>query len=85
MRNKETPPVERRRLRGLAPWLLAGTLTVVAHAAIANPEYLALWGPAVGEDAPMLAASDQAGNPHTLTTLTGPKGLLLVFSRSVDW
>jgi hypothetical protein len=57
----------------------------MAQLAFANSEYLELWGPAVGTEAPLLAADDQAGNRQTLETLTGRNGLLLVFSRSVDW
>jgi hypothetical protein len=66
-------------------WLIAGALATMAQFAVANSDYVELWGPAVGADAPLLAADDQDGNPQTLETLTGPKGLLIVFSRSVDW
>jgi hypothetical protein len=66
-------------------WLIAGALATTAQFALANPDYVELWGPAVGADAPLLAADDQDGNLQTLETLTGPKGLLIVFSRSVDW
>jgi len=66
-------------------WTAAGALAAMAQFAFANAEYLELWGPAVGTDAPLLAADDQDGNRQTLETLTGTNGLLLVFSRSVDW
>ena len=66
-------------------WIAAGALTAMAQLAFANSEYLELWGPAVGTEAPLLAADDQDGNRQTLESLTGPNGLLLVFSRSVDW
>lgn len=65
--------------------MVAGALTALAQFAFANSEYLELWGPAVGAEAPLLAADDQDGNRQTLETLTRPNGLLLVFSRSVDW
>ena len=42
-------------------------------------------GPAIGEQAPAFALPDQHGQQHTLQDLTGPGGLLLVFSRSADW
>lgn len=42
-------------------------------------------GPAVGERAPEFTLPDQHGKQHTLQDLTGPGGLLLVFSRSADW
>ena len=42
-------------------------------------------GPAIGERVPAFTLPDQHGNRHTLHELTGPSGLLLVFSRSADW
>ena len=65
--------------------LLALTLLVFAQAALADSEYAAAWGPAVGSTAPLLAANDQSGNHQTLETLRGTNGLLFVFNRSVDW
>ena len=73
------------RFRAVWRWLVAPALAAMAQFVFANSEYLELWGPAVGADAPLLAADDQNGNRQTLETLAGPNGLLLVFSRSVDW
>ena len=42
-------------------------------------------GPAIGEQAPVFTLPDQNGTRRTLQDLTGPGGLLLVFSRSADW
>jgi peroxiredoxin len=42
-------------------------------------------GPAVGARIPQFEAIDQNGNRQTFATLKGPKGLLLLFSRSADW
>ncbi len=42
-------------------------------------------GPAIGDSVPAFTLPDQHGNRHTLHDLTGPGGLLLVFSRSADW
>jgi len=42
-------------------------------------------GPAVGSVVPAFEVADLNGKPQTLATLTGPKGLLLVFFRSADW
>jgi len=42
-------------------------------------------GPAIGEHAPDFILSDQYGKLRSLQELMGPKGLLLVFSRSADW
>ena len=42
-------------------------------------------GLAVGERIPPLDTVDQFGRRQTLDTLTGPKGLVLLFVRSADW
>lgn len=42
-------------------------------------------GPAIGEPIPQIDAVDQFGRRHTLATLAGPKGLVLLFVRSADW
>ena len=78
-------PSRRHFLRTLGRWLAAGVLASAAQFAFADSEYAALWGPAIGADAPMLSASDQDGNAQTLETLSGSKGLVLVFNRSVNW
>ena len=49
----------------------------------------AIWGadpgPAIGVKAPDFELSDQNGQMQTLRSLSGPKGLMLVFFRSADW
>jgi cytochrome oxidase Cu insertion factor (SCO1/SenC/PrrC family) len=42
-------------------------------------------GPQVGTVVPPVSGVDQFGQSQTLATLSGPKGLMLVFSRSADW
>ncbi|HEY2487346.1 MAG TPA: hypothetical protein VGI36_19560 [Candidatus Binataceae bacterium] len=42
-------------------------------------------GPAVGSKVPDFALEDQSGRRLTLHDLMGPKGMLLVFTRSADW
>jgi hypothetical protein len=42
-------------------------------------------GPAVGVPAPPFSAVDQAGRTHSLDSVRGPKGTMLVFFRSADW
>jgi hypothetical protein len=42
-------------------------------------------GPQVGTRVPDFTLSDQAGQLRSLQSLMGPKGLMLVFSRSADW
>ena len=45
------------------------------------------WAPdfPLGSTIPVLEAPDQNGNDQTLATLTGEKGIILMFSRSFDW
>jgi cytochrome oxidase Cu insertion factor (SCO1/SenC/PrrC family) len=42
-------------------------------------------GPPVGQKIPVFEARDQFGREQTLASLTGPKGLVLLFFRSADW
>jgi hypothetical protein len=42
-------------------------------------------GPKIGVKVPSFTLPDQNGKPRSLHELTGPKGLLLIFSRSADW
>jgi hypothetical protein len=42
-------------------------------------------GPQVGAKVPDFTLPDQHGQPRTLASLMGPKGLVLVFNRSADW
>lgn len=42
-------------------------------------------GPQVGTRVPDFSLLDQKGQPRTLSSLMGPKGLMLVFYRSADW
>jgi len=42
-------------------------------------------GPQVGARVPDFTLFDQAGQRRSLQSLMGPKGLMLVFSRSADW
>ena len=42
-------------------------------------------GPQIGTRVPDFTLLDQKGQSRTLASLTGPKGLMLVFFRSADW
>lgn len=42
-------------------------------------------GPQVGTRVPDFSLIDQRGQPRTLSSLMGPRGLMLVFYRSADW
>lgn len=61
-----------RTLMGLA--ILSFTLTAAMKS-----------GPDVGSPMPAFEARDQNGKIHTLQSLLGPKGAVLVFFRSADW
>jgi hypothetical protein len=42
-------------------------------------------GPQPGEAVPDFSLPDQDGAVRTMRSLLGPKGAMLVFSRSADW
>lgn len=58
--------------------------SISAEQAVA-PVVTAKLGPQVGATVPPLSGVDQFGKAQTLASLSGPKGLMLVFSRSADW
>jgi peroxiredoxin len=58
-------------------------MTAVSHGQA--PVALDALGPQPGTRVPEFSATDQAGRVHTLKSLLGPKGAMLVFSRSADW
>ena len=43
------------------------------------------YGPAIGSRMPGFDLKDQAGKAHTLQSLLGPKGAVILFFRSADW
>ena len=51
---------------------------------VPSPDVATL-GPQVGDKVPDFALPDQKGQTRSLASLAGPKGLVLVFSRSADW
>ena len=42
-------------------------------------------GPQVGAVVPAFSGTDQFDRTHTLSSVYGPKGVMLVFFRSADW
>lgn len=72
-------------------WIVAASLGVLLTAVPARAQQpapavaTAKLGPQVGATVPPLAGIDQFGKTQTLASLSGPKGLMLVFSRSADW
>lgn len=49
------------------------------------PMDLSTIGLQVGQRAPDFSGVDQFGRTHSLGSLLGPKGAMLVFFRSADW
>jgi AhpC/TSA family len=43
------------------------------------------YGPPVGSKMPAFELKDQDGKTHTLASLLGPKGAVILFFRSADW
>ena len=60
-------------------------LWVAAVAGQAPPVDTSKIGPQVGAVVPSFSGTDQFGKPHTLASVMGPKGAMLVFFRSADW
>jgi len=73
------------RSAALLGLLLAATLFAGPAAAASALDALDK-GPKVGATIPMpLAANDQNGKAQSFTSLTGERGLILLFNRSFDW
>lgn len=71
-----------RRLAAVLMWgLIAATVVGQSQA----PAAVDTLGPQPGARVPEFSATDQSGRTHTLKSLLGPKGAMLVFSRSADW
>ncbi len=64
--------------------LLAVMGVALALSAAAPPPAYDI-GPAVGATIPALQVTDATGKAQTLKTVTGPKGVVLVFFRSAKW
>lgn len=62
----------------IAAFLLSCATTVAGQSSIKT-------GPAVGSKVPDFEATDQNGVRHSLRSIMGPKGAMLVFFRSADW
>ena len=67
----------------LSLWTVPAAAQAPAPAPVPIP--VETLGPQPGTRVPAFTATDQAGRAHTLQSLVGPKGAMLVFSRSADW
>ena len=65
--------------------VVAAALLVATAAAAQIPVDVDRLGPQPGSRVPDFAAPDHTGVTRTLATVLGPKGAMLVFSRSADW
>jgi hypothetical protein len=65
--------------------MCASLLAVATLNATADSTYADAWGPGVGSTAPLLQGNNHSGITLGFADLKGPKGLLFVFNRSVDW
>jgi len=50
-----------------------------------GPLFAREYGPAIGSHMPDFTLRDQNGKSHTLQSLLGPKGAVILFFRSADW
>ena len=64
--------------------LLLGFSTLAAAQSREAVEVASL-GPQVGEGVPNFSLPDQSGQVHSLDSIMGPNGVMLVFYRSADW
>ncbi len=71
----------------LRAFLLALWIGGAIHAGAQTPPAVdtSKIGPQVGVAIPAISGVDQSGKPQTLSTVSGPKGAMVVFFRSADW
>lgn len=70
------------RVTWLSVFLLAALGSLEAQQAPVNLDAV---GPRVGTAAPAFSGTDQFGRTHTLASVSGDQGAMLVFFRSADW
>ncbi len=61
--------------------MFAAVLILGGASLLAAREY----GPPIGSRMPDFTLRDQNGATHTLKSLLGPKGAVILFFRSADW
>ena len=71
------------RITMLAALLLG--FSILAAAQTREAVEVASLGPQVGEQVPGFSLPDQSGHVHSLDSIMGPNGVMLVFYRSADW
>ena len=64
--------------------ILVASFMAIVSIASQQPDVTRI-GPAVGTPAPGFELAGQDGRTHTLASVAGPQGTMLVFFRSADW
>jgi len=75
----------RTAMRHVLAVVILALSSAAGPAAAQAPVAVQALGPQPGTRVPDFTATDQNGGRHTLQSLLGPKGAMLVFSRSADW
>jgi len=69
-----------RKITGSLPLLLLCSAFFFGSAVLGRD-----YGPPTGTKLPSFELQDQDGKPHTLESLLGGKGAVILFYRSADW
>ena len=77
--------VIRKQTFGFLFSLLFAPLVGVSIAAEREPILVADLGPQIGEQVPEFRLPDQNYQTHSLDSIMGPNGAMLLFHRSADW
>ncbi|MGE0446843.1 MAG: hypothetical protein AB7P99_16575 [Vicinamibacterales bacterium] len=75
----------RRSINFLSALVVLGLAATAPEGAAQPAVDTSKLGPQVGATVPAFSGVDQFGRTQDLATLSGPKGLMLVFNRSADW
>ena len=62
-----------------------GRSAAVSLLLVCGPLVARDYGPPAGSKMPGFELRDQDGKTHTLASLLGPKGAVILFFRSADW
>jgi hypothetical protein len=80
-----SPPARRIDVRVLRTVVAAAVVLAATVATAQTPVDVERLGPQPGTKVPDFSAPDHTGTTRTLASVLGPKGAMLVFSRSADW
>ena len=74
-----------KQIFGVLFSLLFASLVSVSNAAEREAILVADLGPQIGDQVPEFRLPDQNGQTHSLDSIMGPNGAMLLFHRSADW